>query len=450
MQAVEPTEKQTQSNQTTKDRFNALDFSKTAGYVHYHASDLEDTVRRDESIDRFLESDSLEEPVVEPTKHSWETIRRTITEYEEIIDTLLLKSFRTPRDEAELDLLIQKSGELFRYEELMLAMGAASLDARDSHRRIASDLSIEIIGGVNQGAFKQLVNDMVALAESSDSLAGKELLGMVQSQERGTEVFVSYDLEPKTREIIMQDIRELYPGIDDLYNQDGGDGPVSPEGLVELCNQLFKIADFDPEWAGELADGKSARTASGRKRVLVGRDRAALPDRKSAVGLAFHEAIVHGSRSRGEKLPGSGNFEEGLATRLQQIISGEERTPGTQYYLSIGLQAGLDRGGAPRSYREAFEILWRREVLLAKKAGKAFDIAKSRSDAQRQVHRTRRGGAIDTRDSSYFVGAQSAAIWLNEIAKLPQEERRKKLQGVLADQYDPTILEHVAFIESAR
>ena len=450
MQLVEPTETQKQSEQSTKDRFNALDFSRTAGYVHYHATDPEDSMRREESVDRFLESDSLEEPFVEPTKHSWETIKRTITEYEEIIDTLLLKPFRTPRDEAELDLLIQKTGELFRYEELMLAMGAASLDVRDSHRRLAAELSMETIGGVNQGAFRQLVNDTVELAEESDSPVGKELLEMVRKQEQGSEVFVSYDLEPQTREVIMKDIEELYPGIKDLYDENGGDGPVSPQGLVEICNELFKIAAFDPEWAGELADGKSARTASGRKRVLVGKDRTALPNKRSAVGLAFHEAIVHGSRSRGEKVPGSGDFEEGLATRLQQIISGEERTPGTQYYLSIGLQAGLDRGGAPRSYRETFEILWRREVLLAKKAGKDFDIAKSRSDAQRQVHRTRRGGAIDTRDSSYFVGAQSAAVWLNEIAKLPQDERRQKLQSVLADQYDPTIPEHVAFIESAR
>lgn len=447
---MEPTEKQTQPEQSIKDRYDALDFSKTAGYVHYHASSPEDAARKDESIDAFLKSDSLEEPIMDPTKHTWETVRHTITEYEEIIDTILQKPYRMPKDEAELDRLIQKTGELFRYEELMLAMGAASLDARDEHRRQAANLSMEIIGGVNQGAFRQLVNDTVTLAENSDSPAGQELLELVGRQDSSSEVFVSYDLEPKTREIIMGDIKELYPGIETLFDEAGEDGPVSPQGLVEMCDQLFTIAGFDPEWAGELADGKSARTASGRKRVLVGRDRVDLSSRRAAAGLAFHEAIVHGGRSQGEKVPGSGDFEEGLATRLQQIISGEERTPGTQYYLSIGLQAGLDRGGAPRSYRETFEILWRREVLLAKEAGREFDVAKARSDAQRQVHRTRRGGAVDTRDSSYFVGAQKAAEWLNEIAKLPEEERHRQLRSVLSNQYDPTLPEHVAFIEGAR
>ncbi len=449
MPKVEPSEKQTTNIPTTKDRFDELVFSRTAGYLHYSSTDSDDLAKRRQSIDEFLNNDSIEEPDVEPRKHTWETINQTIQEYELITDEILKKPYRTPRDEAELDMLIQKTGELFRYEELMLAMGAASLDERDEHRRLAADLSIEIIGGINRAAFSQIVNETVNLAAESDSETAKELGGLISLQDVEGAAFESYDLEAETRRIIGSDLVKLYPGIDELYGTSLSDSDVSPEQLAHICQQLFSIAGFDPSWKAELNDGDSASTAGKDKRVYIGKNREHLKSQNQAVGLAFHEAIVHGSRSQGEQLPGTLNFEEGLATRLQQIISGEVRTPGTQYYLAIGLQAGIDRGGEPRSYRETFEILWRREVLIMKRDGKEFDVAAARSNAQKQVHRTRRGGAVDTRDSSYFIGAQKAAAWLNDIAKLPEEERIQALSLVINNRIDPTNPEHIAFMQSA-
>lgn len=115
--------------------------------------------------------------------------------------------------------------------------------------------------------------------------------------------------------------------------------------------------------------------------------------------------------------------------------------------MSIGLQAGADSGGEHRNYRQVFEILWRREAMLMEQAGKEVDMQKARSNAQRQVHRTRRGGAIDTRDSSYFVGAQKAAVWLNEVAQLQPNEMQEKLRWILSGSFDPTNLAHVAIME---
>lgn len=77
-------------------------------------------------------------------------------------------------------------------------------------------------------------------------------------------------------------------------------------------------------------------------------------------------------------------------------------------------------------------------------AGKEVDLVQARSNAQRQVHRTRRGGAIDTRDSAYFIGGQKAALWLNEITSLSADERQAKLIQVLSTRFDPTLPKHLA------
>lgn len=202
---------------------------------------------------------------------------------------------------------------------------------------------------------------------------------------------------------------------------------------------MIAKTDLPEGWKAELDGGKSAHTDIRGETVYYGRGRDDFPNELAAIGVAFHEAIVHGGRGEG---PGGLVFEEGLATCLEQVITGNKRVPGVQYYLSIGLQAGVDRQGEMRSYRGTFEIMWRREVLLMERSGKEIDIEKARSNAQRQVHRTRRGGAIDTRDSSYFLGAQKAANWLNTIADLPESERQARLKHILSVRYDPTNPDH--------
>ncbi len=428
-----------------EDEFKSLSFTQTDGNSHYASKNPEDLASRNVSIQAFLASDELAEPDIHPTKHDPETIERTIHKYEAMLDVLMAQPNRSQDEEILIDKLIAKSGELFRYEELSLAVGATATGDAMEHRRIAGELSLQILGGLHQEAFSKLLNELIDDAESVDSRYSRKLLSLVARQPESTNVKDSIELEPATREIIAEDLKFIYPGLRELLNEPDND-PVSPRELIPLFMCMKDIADLEDDWTFELTDGTGAETTGSLRKVSVGRNHAPLKSKRAAIGLGFHEVVVHGSRSEGESIPGSLDFEEGLATRLQQIISGEERTPGLQYYLSIGLQAGIDRGGIPRSYRETFEIMWRREAVLAERSGEEVDEAVLRLKAQRQVHRTRRGGAVDTRDAAYFIGAQKAASWLNEIAQLPVAERRALLSQVLTHRYDPTIPEHVMYI----
>jgi len=432
--------------ETIEEEYKKLKFTNTSGNSHYASSGPDDLARRNESIESFLSSEDIEEPSLTPTFHERGTIELTITKYESMLDILMAQPHRTEEEEILIDKIINKTGELFRYEELMRVIGAAACEPDPSRRRIASELSLEIMGGINQGAFGGLVNELLDDAETSDSPYAKELVSLLERQPGSSEVKDSIELEDTTREIISQDLMVLFPGLNELLNEPDS-GPLTPEAAVPIFEELQRLANLDDEWTVELTDGKAAETSGVQKKVFIGRNRVKFPSRRAAIAVGFHESVVHGGRSEGISLPNSLDFEEGLATRLQQVISGEARTPGVQYYLSIGLQAGADRGGVPRTYRETFEILWRREALLKEKAGKQVDLDEVRVSAQRQVHRTRRGGAIDTRDAAYFTGAQKAASWLNEIALLPPAERRQQLAFVLTHRYDPTNPDHVTHIQ---
>ena len=426
-------------------KYQSLEFTQTSGYNHY-APTADNRALRQSSIDRFLADEMMAELHIELTRYSPEEITQTASVYNELLMELAAKSPRTPEEDSLMDKIINKTGELFRYEELLLSLGATVLEDRSEHRRLAADLSLEIMGGVNKPAFNTLVNELLDTADTSALPIAAELKELLMRQEVDIDSqFSRIDLEDTTRKIIEGDLYELYPGLEKLMEAEDS-GPVGSTEAVETFKSLQQLAGLD-DWDTDLDDGKSAHTSSKDRKVFIGRNRAALKNHKETVALGMHEAIVHGSRAGGVQVADTLDFEEGLATRLQQILSGEKRTPGVQYYLSIGLQAGADRNGEMRSYRETFEIMWRREVLLQEKAGTEIDISAARVLAQRQVTRTRRGGAIDTRDSSYFVGAQKAAQWLNELSLKPADVRLRELKRVLTNRIDPTIPEHIAMTQ---
>jgi hypothetical protein len=444
MQPVENEQTHSSIRETIEDEFFAVPFSRLAGNEHYNAGGADALRHRRETIEAFLASETMTEPDVAPRKHDQATVDQAILKYETMLD-ILFSQPRSEDDEILIDKIIDKTGELFRYKELMLAFGSTAMLDKEKHERIASDLSMELVGGVNQKSFDTLFNELVELAEASQQPYAKELLDKVGRRPKQENGLDRIELKQETREKIAEDLVTLYPGLAELLRE-SHEGPVTPEDAVPIFTRLQEIAHLN-EWRTELRSGKAAEAHSTEKLVTIGRERDNFKNFRDAVAVGLHESIVHANRSEGIVLPNAGDFEEGIATRLQQIISGEERTPGVQYYLSIGLQIGADQNEQLRSYRETFEILWRREALLMEKAGKPVDVAKARQLAQRQVQRTRRGGVVDTRDASYFIGAQKAAAWLNEVATLPAQERRAALAKVLTNRYDPTDPEQSAYID---
>ena len=423
--------------------FNNNPFTKTPGYEHYLNPNT-NSVERQKRVSEFLNDPNLIEPSrMMDGRHDLATIEETTKFYEDLLDELteIPPEDRSQGREELIDKVIRKMGELFRYEELMLAIGSVAVSDFDEHRRLASELSLDIMGGVDKLAFAAIVNELVDLAKGSRRKEATELLCLLEKQPVDGDSYEVLGLSDETMKIIHDDLRSVYPEIGFMIDK-ASEKPVAVGEAVNVCEAVIRATGLPEEWRVELDSGKSAHTNIREKTVYYGENRADFPSELATIGVAFHEVVVHGGRGKG---PGGLDFEEGLATCLEQVITGQKRVPGKQYYLSIGLQAGVDRGGEPRNYRETFEILWRREVLLMEQSGDAVDINKARSNAQRQVHRTRRGGAIDTRDSAYFVGAQKAAGWLNDIAQLPEEERLEKLRHILSVRYDPTNPDHISY-----
>lgn len=429
---------------TIEQAFRDSKFTQTPGYRQYVHPDAGRVGLRASSVKDFLNNPELLEPAIMMDGiFSMEDVAEADTLYQRLLDELMAvpPQERTPEAEALIDKIIKKIGELFRYEELLLALGSTALADQEEHRRMAAELSLEFIGGIDRQSFGLLVNELLAIAARSDRSEAKELLTMLAPQEVAEEGGEIIGVSDEAMRVVHHDIRSLYPGIAQMMDQ-ASPNPVDVGQAVDICNKVIEAGGLSDEWRAELDAGKSARTDIAAKTVYYGKDRELFPSEMAAISVAFHEAVVHGGRGTG---PGDLAFEEGLATCLEQVITGKRRVPGSQYYLSIGLQAGVDRDGNRRNYREVFEIMWRREVLLMEQKGEEIDIQKARSDAQRQVHRTRRGGAIDTRDSSYFLGAQKASSWLNRIAELSEHERQAQLRHVLTHRYDPTNPEHVAY-----
>ncbi len=431
-------------------QFEATRFSQFSGNAHYAPLPGEDKQRRQEMVDAFLNGEQIDPDDAPLLRYERDELLRTFEKYQAMLEVLLSPAHElTAEDEQLTDKIVDKLGELFRYEELILALGSKAVDEASEHKRLASNLSIEMLGGLNKEVFSVLLADVVDLAESSDSQYGSELLLLIGRPDNNPEAALEkIELAEVTREIIKQDVMNMFPGIAELLERPSK-GPVSPEAALPIFARVKRAVHLPEVWRTILVEGSSsAETSSTEKTVSMGRERAPFKDSADAVAVAFHEFGVHAKRSEGMNVSGSPDFEEGIATRLQQIISGERRTPGAQFYLSIGLQEGLDRHGAKRGYRETFEVLWRREALLMERDGARVDLTRARARAQKQVYRTRRGGAVDTRDAAYFIGGQKAATWLNEIANLSENERTAKLSRVLSNKYDPTIDEQSRYIEA--
>jgi len=432
--------------ETIEDQFRPLTFTRTGGNEHYGAGDKQELARRNARIESFLHEETIQDPDLIPVRYDSDTIQKTANTYDVMLDILFSQPSRTPEDDVLIDRIIQKTAELFRYEELHLAVGSVAMGDRDHHRQVASEMSLEMMGGIDHAAFGTLINQLLDTAASSSSLYAQELQGMIMWQPGAEEGLTSVEMSEETRRCIGEDLVSLFPGLDEFVENHDDPQPVSAVNAVPLFEETQRIAQLSEQWGVELDEGKSVSSSQAKKKIVIGRHRTDFKNERDAIAIAVHEAIGHSGRGKGVSFPNYLDFEEGLATCLEQIISGESRIPGVQYYLAIGLQAGADRGGVPRNYRETFEILWRRQALLAEQSGGEVDVEKARYAAQRQVQRTRRGGAIDTRDASYFLGAQKAADWLNQITGLPEFDRRQRLLEVLINRYDPTDPEQQAMI----
>lgn len=431
-------------------RYNAVAFSGVPSNEWFAVSTAKDKADRQAGEAQFRISDEQTEPVIDYPKMRSEIIDATDDAYQNILQELIHLE-RTPEVEIMIDKVIQKLGELYRYEEVSMALGQVAYK-RQYHLELASDVSLETIGGIDPEDYGHMVNNLLDDAEASQLPEAKELPAMVRRMEVKAGA-PSFELKEQTIERLKGDILELFPQLADLYPDEGR--TYSPEESVAHF-KAFLDALWLHTWQVKLGKGNKVGTNAATETITVGAGREPF-SAAELYAIMFHEAFGHARRASMAKrqsrdvarasLPGSLDFDEGLSTGIEQVMGGRRRIAGVQYYTALGLQAGTDQDGLRRSYRQTYEIMWRRELLRQEKAGETIDSEKAKKDAQMQVQRTRRGGAIDARDSAYFLGAKKAYTWLNELAALDKHERQAKLLWVLSAVFDPTDEAHREVID---
>lgn len=375
----------------------------------------------------------------------------------------LLEDSNKISDASEAELLgeqaARKLAELYRHRQVVRLLGSAGWRAA-INREHAGQMTMEIFGEPQRETFAHLLGEVRGKAErqaATGSAIAQELLDRLGSLQPETEA-PNYELSDKTLETLRGDIYELFPGIETVL-LDQAEGEISPEDSVAHFQRMLAFLGMTTDgWQARLSEGKAAGTSSSERHISIGRNRSAFtPARLNA--LMLHEAVGHGFRAfkaqQQDKqvlktpLPDFLPFEEGLGTALEQIMTDEKRMAGKQYYLSLGLQLGLDRqDGQARGFRDTYEILWRKAVVEAAVNEEVTDevIAKAQRTAEQQCMRTTRGTALDARDISYFDGARKANEWLNTLAELPESERLAQWRWVLSARFDPTRQSHVAVV----
>jgi hypothetical protein len=395
--------------------------------------------------------------------------RNELIESERSLQKVLSELDNVVGSPEEIDLVYEqiarKLAEVYRHLEVVRGLGSVGL-RQDLSRERAGDMTIDLFGRPDKDAVNSLVGIDIIAAQSNPStnelsaaikrdylqLVGDDAKEYAQSDEA-----VSYEMLDETIEIIHGDLNTLFPGLEEALTVEGD--KISHATAIDAFNAgLRAIGLADKGWLAEEGGGKAAKTSGAdKKRITIGRDRAAFTPR-TLKGVGFHELIAHALTAQNASeqenpalrraLPGSLAFAEGNGVALEQIVTGEKRLGGVPYYISLGLQLGLDRSDShKRNFKEDYEVLWRRQ-LLSKSEVTVEDTLAAKRTAFQQAMRTIRGNSLDARDISYADGSLKANRWYNELAQLDETERLSKLKWVLSANFDPTNPEHTAFFDA--
>lgn len=345
-------------------------------------------------------------------------------------------------------------------------------DAPDDKEQLITDFNQandELYGELDPVAFFGLVAEerkkADALLENSEaSPLAQQIAGEYKGMTPELDGMRTERFKPSRQTIdsIGELVGELYGDILELVPRQ--DEKLSTEQFAELFRAAHERRGTG--WSVEILAGKTAVESRQRdKTTVVGAERK-LVDSMGAAKLLIHENGVHAERRfRGDKmedqlfkglgLAGYGVFEEGLGVAMEEAMEGALRNAGTQYYLAMGFARGLD--GKTRDFRDTFELAWRREALKRAKDGQLDEamVDKARAQAYNQCVRIFRGtpcdvpGMVFTKDQSYFRGNEQAWKVLEQIAQLPQNERKPAFEKILAAKYDPTSPLHQRLIDKA-
>lgn len=440
-----PSNQQTTTEQWIRG-YQADSFSKQSSNEWYGVTgDNEALAARKQAKLEFLADDSLRAPRLQYPRLETIDYRRSERDYQQLLsDAEALDSDET--SDVLYEQAARKLAELYRHKEVSRRVGGVTNAALSRER--ASLMTQELFGAPERDDFAHLLKaarDKASVLEDGSKEAREflELTGDVSPESQ----LPNYELRDETLDAFKADLNTLFPGFGELLDN-SPKTEITPETAIDFMQHMLDFAGPGAAgWKAKLVVGTVAASTSETDRTItVGRDRAAKFTPEGLRKTAVHECFGHALRIfltgqqteplKQQSQAGNLAFEEGFATGLEQVVSGEKRIAGVQYYLSLGLQLGLDRAGEKRDFRDIFEVVWRRIVVDNLAAGKEPEIEKARESAYLQCMRTTRGGALDARDISYFTGAKKAYTWMNEIAALPEPERLEAIATVFSGRFD--------------
>lgn len=339
----------------------------------------------------------------------------------------------------------RKLAELYRHKEVKRRL-EWSQDPELSRER-AGAMTFELFGDIDVNDFAHIMQELRADALSlvDQSIEARELLELTSAIVPETNE-PNYEIAPHAIEVLRSDIFEIFPGLEDvLSGAPDEDAPLAEK--VEFMQSVITCVSSDRSARLKILENstEAASTSGNEQEISIGSNRLANYSRNQLIKTSVHESIGHLERANRARQqedihlngPRKNNlaFEEGFATAIEQIITGETRIAGKQYYTAIGLQLGIDQDGTHRDFRQTYEIMWRRLVVQSLKSGQAISQEDAQSLAYAQVTRTNRGGAVDARDISYFEGSKRYA-WVNQVAELESVARKRALQITLSGRFD--------------
>ena len=289
-------------------------------------------------------------------------------------------------------------------------------------RKKFMEANIEVYGEPDRDTYDGLVTDLKQSITNKNftgqaEQVKQELLDLLPETNTNTQ---PYRPSPETIDWAQNIVQTIHqPFLDLIPDQD----QFSPEQLKDLFATALHetMAGAADDWQVILdPQAKSIDVDPPQKIIRIPDNSDKRYSQQIVRDMMVHEIGVHALRSiMGEDtnvemlrtgMPGYLNAEEGLGVVSEQALKGQYADRGVPYYLIAGGQYFYHQ-----NFRQAFELIWRRDVLLGLKSDQEPSeeaIKKAKDTAYSQVSRINRGADGDLlwfKDLSYYNGNRK--IW---------------------------------------
>ncbi len=448
---------------STAERFSDLPIAHTPSNEPYGVQADKEAAKARAEVRRDFLNGAEDEPEIDYPQLNESGLEIQLRMIDQLIDDIEYAPEDTDpaEQDALYDILTQKREEILRHLTIARLVGREAVSpwletvsSKDLERR-AAEHNCEIFGRPNVAVFNYLLAEArrkaIETLQSDDTEVARiaqEFLDMTHDVE-GRERAEPVELDAEYLVTLKTDLFAVMPALESMTQLDVPETVSAVDAIPYVDAALAAMGLTEKGYRARRTHGSALEENPKMHVVDVGENRRDFDGSSGndVIATSVHEAIHILRHQNAQEQPDPSKrmtsranilAEEGLCVVVEQIVREENVTRGVPYYIAAGLQMGIDITGNNRSvdardFRQTHEILWRWSVIMEG----AGDIAKQKETAYARVMRTRRGGALDTRDIQYFAADQNIKEWLQSLRNLPAEERQEKLRWALSAQFDP-------------